>query len=185
MKKFIILIDCQVDFISGALANPDAQKKISRLCTYINEQRGDVDFLYTLDTHSNNYMETLEGINLPVPHCIKDTPGWCLDPSIGEALMKRKTCGDRVEGITKETFGSVHLMEYFKNMRAQEHDIEIEVAGFCSDICVISNLLLLRAALPNTKITCRADLCSGVTKELHDAAIAIMKSCQISVEGEE
>lgn len=185
MQKYVIVVDVQNDFVNGALANSDAQKKIPAIVDFINSQPGGTTFIYTLDTHEKNYMESLEGQKLPVPHCIRDTPGWELKYEVGSALQEKMRVGEKVQGVLKETFGSVDLMNYFKDKRAQEHDIEIEVVGFCTDICVLSTVILLRAALPNTKITCHANLCSGVTKELHDAAIAVMKSCQIDVEGEE
>lgn len=182
MQKYVLLIDCQNDFITGSLANPDAQKKVPEIVKYIKEQPKGTIFFYTLDTHDENYLNTLEGQKLPVKHCIRDTQGWYVAPSITAVLKEKISQGDKVQAITKDTFGSIPLMEYFKDLK--DKDIEVHAVGFCTDICVLSNMTLLRAAKPNMKITCHANLCSGVTKESHDAAITVMKSCQIDVEGE-
>lgn len=181
MQKYIIVVDAQNDFISGSLKNGDAQKKAPKIAEYIRSQSTDTHFIYTLDTHDQNYADTLEGQMLPIPHCVRNTSGWELNYDIGSALQEKMRAGAEVQGVLKETFGSVDLLNYFKDKRAQERDIEIEVVGFCTDVCVLSTMILLRVALPNTKITCFSDLCAGTTKANHIAAIKVMKSCQIDI----
>ena len=135
----------------------------------------DGDIIVTYDTHFDNYMQTQEGKNLPVPHCIKSTDGWQLDSKVQLALSKKE-----YKAIEKLTFGSVDLPEYIKaNYNPQE--IEIELIGLCTDICVVSNALLLKANLLDSEIYVDASCCAGVTPDTHNAALDTMRCCQINV----
>ena len=193
MAKLGVLVDAQVDFITGALANKFAQAKVPNIVNKIKNWDGVI--IATHDTHFNKvqvtsgwppmegraYEETLEGQKLPVPHCIKLTDGWEIEKTILDELQK-KNQGDKYNfhSVDKYTFGMLDLPEYIKKLGI-EFD-EIEIWGFCTDICVISNALILRAAFPNMKITVVKDCCAGVTPELHEAALKVMQSCQIDIE---
>lgn len=192
-NKLGILVDAQVDFITGALANKFAQAKVPNIVNKIKNWDGVI--IATHDTHFNKvqvtsgwppmegkpYEETLEGQKLPVPHCIKLTDGWEIEKTILDELQK-KNQDDKYNfhSVDKYTFGMLDLPEYIKKLGI-EFD-EIEIWGFCTDICVISNALILRAAFPNMKITVVKDCCAGVTPELHEAALKVMQSCQIDIE---
>lgn len=172
MKRTLIVIDMQNDFISGSLGTKEAQAIVPNVKKKIEEYkaRGD-EIIFTRDTHFDNYLETNEGKHLPVEHCIRKTQGW----EITDGLV--------VEGaniIDKHTFGYV----YWKYHIGLEETTEIEIAGLCSDICVISNALILKATFPEINITVDASCCAGVTPESHQAALTTMKMCQINVIGE-
>lgn len=166
--KTLIVIDMQNDFISGTLGTPEAQAIVPNVKKKIEEYeaRGD-EIIFTRDTHQNNYLETNEGKHLPVEHCVEGTYGW----QIAEGL-EVPNCSY----IDKPTFGWSHWAN---------HDFEeIEIAGLCSDICVISNALILKATFPEINIIVDASCCAGVTPESHKAALTTMKMCQINVIGE-
>ena len=183
MKKILICIDCQNDFITGSLRNEDAIKTIPNLTKKIREFNGDAIF-YTLDTHAENYLETKEGQKLPVTHCVKGTDGWCLDEHVACAISDAKLKGIPVTKIEKPTFGSFDLIEGIKKCTLWD-DIEIEIVGYCTDICVVSNALMLKAAFyENATITIDASCCAGVTPDSHNAALLTMKMCQINVKNE-
>ena len=129
----------------------------------------------TYDTHFDNYMETQEGNNLPVPHCIKGTDGWALDARVQAALS-----GKEYKIIEKPTFGSVELPKYI-NDNYNPSEIEIELVGLCTDICVVSNALLLKANFLETKVSVDSSCCAGVTTDSHNAALLTMKMCQVNV----
>lgn len=170
MKRVLVIVDVQNDFVDGALGTKEAQEIIPYVIEEINS---DYDSIYvTLDTHDSNYMESLEGKYLPVPHCIKNTDGWKLNPSIEEALSKKE-----YKVIEKPTFGSQALVQ----MITADEPSEVTLVGLCTNICVISNALLLRAALYNTPIRVIKNACAGVTVDKHNAALEVMKSCQIDV----
>ena len=173
MKKILIVVDMQNDFITGTLGTEDAQSIVDNAVNIIENFDGDI--FATYDTHFEDYPDTLEGRNLPVTHCVKDTQGWELDARIQEAVSKKG-----YERVEKVTFGSVDLPEIISE-RYDVSDIEIEIFGLCTDICVVSNALMLKANFPETKITLWEKACAGVTKETHNAAIATMKMCQIDV----
>ena len=173
MKKILIVVDMQKDFVDGALGTEEAVKIVDNVVKKIEDFDGDI--IVTYDTHSENYMETQEGKNLPVPHCIKGTDGWKLDEKVQSALCKKK-----YKAIEKPTFGSTELPEYIK-ANFDTDDIEIELIGLCTDICVVSNALLLKANFIETKISVDAHCCAGVTPESHNAALMTMKMCQINV----
>lgn len=172
MKKLLIVVDMQNDFIDGSLGTKEAQAIVPKVVEKIKGYKaaGD-DVVFTLDTHYEDYMNTLEGKNLPVLHCIKGTDGWKLQKDIDVFEGKR---------FEKITFGSVGLADYV----AGEGYDQVELVGLCTDICVISNAMLIKAAMPNTPILVDALCCAGVTPESHDNALAAMKMCQISVVGE-
>ena len=163
MKKILIVVDMQRDFVDGAL------KKIEHF---------DGDIIVTYDTHNENYMNTNEGKYLPVPHCIKGTDGWHLNEQVQKAVDK-KNC----KLIEKPTFGSAELVENLKQQYNPE-EIEIELIGLCTDICVVSNALLLKANFLETPISVDAACCAGVTPESHNAALLTMKMCQITITNE-
>jgi nicotinamidase-related amidase len=175
MRKLLIIIDMQNDFITGTLANKEGQKIVSKIADYIRTFTGYI--MTTQDTHTEDYMDTQEGKNLPVPHCIEGTSGWQIVPEIQAAL-------DEVamypQTFVKNTFGSTHLGDYIA--RNADHYEEILMCGVCTDICVISNALLLKAYVPEIKITVLKDLCAGVTPESHENALKAMKACQITIE---
>ncbi|MBE5813116.1 MAG: cysteine hydrolase [Clostridiales bacterium] len=176
MKKILVVVDMQKDFIDGALGSKEAELIVDNVVKKINEFEGEI--FVTLDTHYENYMETSEGKMLPVPHCIKGTDGWKLNSEINEALMDKKH-----EIVEKNTFGSVDLPNLIKN-KINEEEVEIELIGLCTDICVVSNALILKANFPEINMIVDASCCAGVTVEKHKAALETMKSCQINVIGE-
>ena len=173
MKHFLIVVDMQKDFVDGALGTKEAVA----IAPYVAEKirRFDGEIFATLDTHYENYMDTAEGKNLPVPHCIKGTDGWQLDKAVAAALDEKG-----YTPVEKITFGSVDLPERIKAV-AGEEDFTIELVGLCTDICVVSNALLLKAHFPEVPIAADAAGCAGVTPQAHEAALATMVSCQIQV----
>ncbi len=173
-KKILIVIDMQKDFIDGSLGTSEAQAIVENVVRVINSFEGTV--LYTMDTHYDNYMNTLEGKKLPVLHCIKGTEGWQIEPRVLQALEKKAA-----KCFEKPTFGSYELAEYVESIVPDSFKAEITIMGLCTEICVASNGLLLRSKLPNAKITVLADCCAGVTPESHLAALATLSSCQLDV----
>ena len=172
MKKILVVVDMQNDFIDCALGTPEA---VAAVPSVIHEvQSKDYDMIFaTMDTHGEDYMDTQEGKNLPVVHCIKGTDGWQIRPDIAELLTKAKI-------YEKPTFGSIALASDLKAM-SEEEEIELELIGLCTDICVVSNALLLKASMPEVQISVDAACCAGVTPEKHLAALETMRSCQIQV----
>lgn len=176
MKKLLIVVDMQKDFVDGALGSKEAVAIVDNVVNKIKSFDGDV--IVTYDTHFENYMETQEGKNLPVPHCIKGTDGWKLNEKVQAALD-----GKEYAAIEKPTFGSTELPEYIKaNYGTTELDIEL--VGLCTDICVVSNALLLKANFLEAKVSVDASCCAGVTVDSHNAALTTMKMCQVNVIGE-
>lgn len=173
MKKFLVVVDMQKDFVDGALGTAEACAIVPAAVKKIKEFSGDI--FVTFDTHFENYMDTDEGRKLPVPHCIKDTDGWQLNDDIAEALS-----GRNFTPVEKNTFGSVRLPELIRNA-ADGEELSIELIGLCTDICVISNALVLKASFPEAPIAVDVKCCAGVTPEKHDAAVETMKSCQIDI----
>ncbi len=176
MKKILIVVDMQKDFVDGALGTKEAVSIVDNVVKKIEEFQGDI--IVTYDTHAENYLETQEGKNLPVPHCIVDTEGWALDSKVQEALDKKA-----YKAIKKPTFGSTELPQYIKT-NYNPDEIEIELIGLCTDICVVSNALLMKANFLETKVSVDASCCAGVTPETHKAALTTMKMCQVNVVGE-
>lgn len=168
MSKLLVVVDMQKDFVDGSLGTAEAIKIVPSVVKEIENFDGDV--VFTLDTHSSIYLETQEGKNLPVPHCIKGTDGWKLDKVIEPLSLGRKI-------FEKPTFGSVELAEYVAN---GDYD-DITLIGLCTDICVLSNAMLIKAFLPEVKVSVKASCCAGVTPESHENALSAMKMCQINI----
>ena len=168
MAKVLVVVDMQNDFIDGALGSAEAVKIVPYVKRTIEQFEGKVFF--TRDTHAENYMDTQEGKNLPVPHCIKDTHGWQIKAEL-DALRN-------TEPIDKLTFGSKDLLEVLKG----EGNIEsITCLGLCTDSCVISNELWVKAFFPEIPLIVDAKGCAGVTPESHQNALQAMKVCQVKV----
>ena len=168
--KLLVVVDMQKDFVDGSLGTEEAVAIVDNVVKKINEWEGQI--ICTLDTHSTDYLHTQEGQFLPVEHCIRDTAGWQFDEKIASALE-----GKEAIVIEKPTFGSEKLVECVKEMKPEE----IELVGLCTDICVVSNALLLKAALYETPIKVDSSCCAGVTPDKHEAALEVMRSCQITV----
>ncbi len=175
MKRFLIVVDMQNDFIDGALGTTEAVAIVPRVAEKILDFNGDI--IVTYDTHTDKYMETSEGKKLPVPHCIEGTHGWELNTVISNALNIRG-----YSWLKKPTFGSVDLPMLIKS-KAADDEFCIELVGLCTDICVVSNALLLKANFPEAEISVDANCCAGVTVDSHNAALTTMKMCQIDVKG--
>lgn len=173
MKNILVVVDIQNDFVDGALGTREAELIINNAVNAINSHNGAI--FVTLDTHGEDYLNTAEGKNLPVPHCIKGTDGWRINSKIQEALNGRE-----VITTEKPTFGSLKLPELIKNYAGND-TFEITLIGLCTDICVISNALILKANFPESKINVIADCCAGVTPDAHKSALTAMKSCQINI----
>ena len=167
-RKILVVVDMQNDFIDGALGTPEAQAIVS--AAYEKIKYFDGDIVFTMDTHSSIYLDTQEGRNLPVEHCIKGTDGWKLN----EKIQPLSECCRVFE---KPAFGNVELAEFI----AGGNYSEVEIIGLCTDICVITNALLIKAFLPETPITVDSRCCAGVTPESHANALTAMKMCQINV----
>ena len=174
MQNILIVVDMQNDFIDGALGTPEAVAIVPAAAEKIRSFPGPV--LFTRDTHGPDYLNTQEGRNLPVVHCVRGTPGWELRPEL-QALC-------RTAPIDKPTFGSAKLGELLLAMDREDPIASVTLIGLCTDICVISNALLVKAFLPEVPVTVDAACCAGVTPESHRNALAAMKMCQIAVENE-
>lgn len=172
MRKILIVIDMQNDFIDGALGTKEACGIVDNVIAKAESYAKD-NIVATMDTHGDNYSETQEGRNLPVPHCIKGTDGWKINEKLSPHLA-----GVRV--YEKPGFGSPALVEHIKELAAKE-EIEIEMVGLCTDICVVTNALMIKGALPEVPICVDAACCAGVTPESHEHALFTMASCQIQI----
>ncbi len=172
MRKILVVVDMQNDFIDGALGTAEAVAIVENVKARIREY-DPADIFVTMDTHAPNYLETQEGRNLPVEHCIKGTEGWQIRRDIAELLPDWHV-------YEKPTFGSVALAKDIAEIASKE-DIEIEVLGLCTDICVVSNALMLKAYMPEVRISVDPSCCAGVTPESHEAALKTMQMCQIGV----
>ena len=169
--KLLVVVDMQHDFVDGALGTKEAVAIVDNVIAKVERYIADGHAVaFTLDTHGEDYMETQEGRNLPVPHCLKGSEGWKLVPD-----LRAYTDGWKV--FEKPTFGSMELARY----AAEEEFDRIEVVGLCTDICVISNVMLLKAALPEAEIVVDSACCAGVTPESHNNALEAMKICQVTV----
>lgn len=177
MKRILIVVDMQKDFVDGALGTPEAVAILDKVTAKIKAYAADPDgaILVTYDTHAESYMDTSEGKHLPVPHCIKGTAGWELHPAVTAALN-----GVTYTAVEKPTFGSVELPVFVRETASGE-EFSVELIGLCTDICVVSNTLLLKAHYPEIPISVDAACCAGVTPESHEAALTTMRMCQIEV----
>ena len=172
MRKILIVVDMQNDFIDAALGTNEAVQIVDavkeKIASYPIE-----NVIATMDTHGEDYLDSQEGTYLPVRHCIRGSDGWKIRPDIAVLLKGAKI-------YEKPTFGSVALAEDMKALSEKE-DIELELIGLCTDICVVSNALLLKAFMPEVKISVDAACCAGVTPEKHTASLETMRSCQIQI----
>ena len=175
MKQILIVVDMQKDFIDGSLGTSEAQAIVENAAERIAAHEGPI--FVTYDTHGPDYLSSAEGRRLPVEHCIKGTPGWQLDSRIAAALE-----GKPFTAVEKPTFGSVRLPGLVQEEAGTE-PFSILLIGLCTDICVVSNALLLKAHFPEAEIAVDASCCAGVTPETHEAALATMRCCQIEVIG--
>lgn len=168
--KYLVVVDMQNDFIDGALGSDEAVGIVPNVKDKIETFEGKI--IYTRDTHQEDYMNTQEGRNLPVKHCIEGTDGW---------QIKDILCTDNMVVFDKVTFGSVQLGEYLKAQAKKETIESITFIGLCTDICVISNAMLTKAFLPETKLIVDSKCCAGVSVESHNNALNAMKVCQIEI----
>lgn len=182
MSKVLIIIDMQNDFINGSLGTKEAQEIVPNVINEIKKCKNDGYILYaTKDTHFSHgekflaYEDSLEGQKLPVPHCIIGTKGWELHPDIFPLLE------DAII-INKPTFGSYELINWLKEEDKISELVEIKIIGLCTDICVVSNALMVRAAFKDVPVIVKENCCAGVTPDTHKAAIETMKMCQIDIE---
>lgn len=176
--KFLVVVDMQKDFVDGALGTAEAQAIVPAVVAKIETAKANGDRVFvTMDTHGEDYMQTQEGKNLPVPHCIKDTDGWRLDASVAGAI------GDAACAILeKPTFGATKLPETLRQaMENVGQPDEIEFIGLCTGICVISNVLLTKAAFPELPVTVDAACCACVTPASHQTALQAMALCQVGI----
>ena len=173
MAKALIVVDMQNDFVTGPLGTPEAREMLPRLVKKLEdiEAEGAVDVIFTQDTHSENYLDTQEGRNLPVVHCVKKTAGWEIVPELQKFTKRAKAV------VEKKTFGSTRLPSLIKPYEV------IEFAGVCTDICVVSNALLIKSFYPEQRVQVDASCCAGTTPEAHREALNVMRNCQCRIVG--
>lgn len=169
MRKVLVVIDMQNDFIDGALGTKEAQVMLPRLVEKL--EREEALLVFTQDTHGADYLETQEGKNLPVPHCIKPEKGWEIAPSLKPFVEKAAAV------VEKPTFGSLELPKVIAGLEPDA----IELVGLCTDICVIANAMILKAAFSEVPVSVDASCCAGVTPQSHENALQAMKMCQVVV----
>lgn len=174
MEKYLVVIDMQNDFVSGTLGTPEAQTIVPRVVQRIEDALTEGrNVVFTQDTHEPNYLHTHEGQLLPVPHCIEGTDGWHLNQSIAPYAGAT---------LKKPTFGCLALVDLLGQVAENNgHNLDISLVGLCTDICVVSNALLLCAHFPESTIRIYADSAAGTTPARHEAALDVMRSCQIDV----
>ena len=173
MKNFLVVVDMQKYFVDGALGTAEAVAVVPSVVKKIRGFEGEI--FVTLDTHGDDYLKTAEGMHLPVKHCVRGSVGWKLDPNVFEALE-----GKKYTIVEKPTFGSLKLPRLISD-QADGEPFSVELIGLCTDICVVSNALILKASFPEAPVTVDAACCAGVTPEKHEAALQTMRSCQIKV----
>ena len=173
MKHFLVVVDIQNDFVDGALGTKEAVGIIDNAKAFIENFEGEI--FVTYDTHFEDYLTTAEGKKLPVVHCVKNTEGWQLNEKIESALK-----GKDYTALEKLTFGSTELANFIKE-KADDEDFDITLIGLCTDICVVSNALILKANFYEKEIFVKENCCAGVTPESHNAALTTMKMCQINI----
>lgn len=174
-NKYLIIVDMQKDFVMGTLGSAEARAIVSAVVEKLDSFDGTI--LFTKDTHHADYLTTQEGKNLPVEHCIEGSEGWELIPELQRFADARGTGSV----YKKETFGSLALAESLREENEKQPISSIELIGVCTDICVVSNALLIKAYLPEVPVMVDAACCAGVTPEKHEAALETMRSCQITV----
>ena len=194
--KILVVVDMQVDFVDGALGTVEAQAIVPNVCHEIEERASeDTIIIFTKDTHKENYMETLEGKNLPVPHCIEYTDGWNINSRVWNAFSRVEDKYNDLKTlcpylnkhvITKPTFGSENLQHVLREIEINlgwKNDTitEITLIGLCTGICVLSNAIMCKATLPEVDVNVIEDCCACVTPESHKIALEAMKLCQINV----
>ncbi len=172
--KYLLVIDVQNDFVDGALGTAEAVAMLPNLFAKVRAFDGEV--WMTKDTHPENYLDTQEGKNLPVKHCIKGTKGWELVPTLEELCREKQS-----PVYEKPTFGSVTMAQDLKQLYDAGKVESVELVGLCTDICVISNALLIKAMMPELKVSVDASCCAGVTPQKHMAALEVLESCQVQV----
>lgn len=177
--KVLVVVDMQNDFIDGSLGTKEAQAIVPNVVKKIENFEGKIGV--TFDTHFIDYLNTLEGKNLPIEHCIQYTKGWKLNDKILETLNKKDPKITTISSFTKPTFGAIRLGEWIKNIMHNDFVESIEIIGLCTDICVISNALLIKSFVPEIPIIVDASCCAGVTPESHKNALEAMKMCQINI----
>ena len=175
MSKVLVVVDMQNDFVSGALAAPNGPSIVAGVIDCINNFDGEV--VYTLDTHYDNYLQTQEGTNLPVPHCVKDSDGWKLPADIQAALDARGA-----KCFEKPSFGSPDLALALVEKNKVEPIEEVVLIGICTDICVITNTMTIKCFLPEVKVSVKSQLCAGVSDQSHQTALDAMRMCQVNIE---
>lgn len=181
MKKILVVVDMQNDFIDGALGTPEARGIVPNVCRKIREGEW-VSIFTTHDTHLADYLNTQEGRKLPIEHCMVGTKGYSYNEEVSKALGEFR--GYRLD-FAKSTFGSKELHKFIHDsFDDAESDLEITLVGVCTDICVISNALLLKTYLPEARIVVDASCCAGSTPLKHDEALDVMRSCQIDIVGD-
>lgn len=178
MKNILIVVDMQNDFVDGVLGSPEAVAILPAVADKIRNHQGML--IFTRDTHTSEYMDTREGKYLPVPHCIEGTTGWEIHPTVWSAIPE----GADVTVVDKPTFGSVALARQLEELHRHTPVSTVTLIGVCTDICVISNAMLIKAALPEIDVVIDAACCAGVTPESHQNALSAMKMCQIIPENE-
>ena len=170
--KVLVVVDMQNDFIDGALGTKEAEAIVDNVAEKIKKHEGPV--IFTRDTHGPGYGKTQEGKNLPVEHCIEGSEGW--------EISSRLPVDKAAKIINKPTFGSKDLGMYLEELNGKEKIDKIELIGLCTDICVISNAMLIKAFLPEVPISVDPSCCAGVTPKSHETALEAMKMCQINIE---
>ncbi len=174
-NRILLVIDMQKDFVTGALANKEAQQIIGNIQEKIDDyQKAGLPVFFTRDTHGEDYLNTQEGRLLPVTHCIKGSDGWQIIDELADYATEENT-------LDKPSFGCLDLPKWLSGKLAGAAPAEIELCGVCTDICVISNAMILKAAYPETEIAVEGASCAGVTPESHNNALEAMKMCQILV----
>ncbi|MBQ3967654.1 MAG: cysteine hydrolase [Lachnospiraceae bacterium] len=173
-RKILVVVDVQKDFVTGSLGSKEAAEMMPAVIDYVAAFDGEV--VYTLDTHSVNYMETQEGKNLPVPHCIKGTPGWGPEDGLEDVLKKKNAvCFEKV------TFSSKDLALYLEAENSKEKIDEIVLIGLCTDICVVSNALTIKGFLPETQLTVVEELTEATSREMKAKTLDVLRCCQVKI----
>lgn len=182
--KVLVIVDEQKDFTNGVLGNAECNATVGKIVDIINTQEFDKVIL-TRDTHGDNYLNTQEGNKLPVTHCIEGSDGWQIRDEIMQAVKHKYSINVSDKGyylLNKHSFGSMYLGKWLEeNYFLGQEEIEIYFTGVCTGICVISNVMITKAALPEAKISVIADACACVTPESHKIAIEAMKTCQVDI----